>query len=86
MRGVVRTQPLPAMLTVWKIERRGRGAIILAHDDGGRELILYLARQRDGLTLREVGAAPRQNAVVQAKLVCDRFSLASHRDAKAVAV
>ena len=61
---------------------RGEGwpAFANRHGDWGRELVLYLARQRSGLTLMEIGEAlgiPEYKTVGKA---VQRFALALPRD------
>jgi putative transposase len=65
---------------VEKTRSEGWAAFANRHGDWGRELVLYLARQRSGLTLKEIGEAlgiPEYKAVGKA---VQRFALALPRD------
>ena len=52
----------------------------MAHGDWGRELVLYLARQRSGLTLSEIGAALGIKEYKTVGKAVQRFATALSRD------
>ena len=50
------------------------------HGDWGRELVLYLARQRTGLTLKEIGTALGIGEYKTVGKAVERFTVALHED------